>query len=83
MAKIEVFIAGCPLCDEAVETVKQTACPNCEVTIYDLRTDTTALGRAKQYGINRVPAVAVNGKLSSCCEGSKVDPEALRAAGVG
>jgi hypothetical protein len=37
MANIEVFIAGCPLCDEAVRTVNETACPNCTVTVYDLR----------------------------------------------
>lgn len=86
MTKIEVFIAGCPLCDEAVKTVRETACPNCEITVYDLRegcaTD-ECWDNAQQYGIARLPAVVVDGKLASCCEGSKVNPDQLRAAGAG
>lgn len=86
MAKIEVFIAGCPLCDEAVRTVKETACPNCTVTVYDLREGcetNECREKAAEYGISRVPAVVVDGKLCSCCEGSKVNANDLRAAGVG
>lgn len=86
MAKIEVFIAGCPLCDEAVRIVKETACPNCEIMVYDLREGCGAMEcrrKADEYGVARVPAVVVNGKLASCCEGSRVDADALRAAGVG
>lgn len=86
MAKIEVFIAGCPLCDEAVKTVRETACSNCTITIHDLRegcaTD-ECREKAKAYGVTRVPAVVVNGTLAQCCEGSKINPEILRAAGVG
>lgn len=86
MAKIEVFIAGCPLCDEAVKTVKEAACPNCEITVYDLREGCETMEcreKAAAYGVARVPAVVVDGKLCSCCEGSKVDAASLRAAGVG
>ena len=88
MAKrqVEVFIAGCPLCDEAVKTVREVACDSCEVTIHDLREGFAAkeaLETAKRYGVNRVPSVVVDGKLCSCCEGSKVNPDDLRAAGVG
>jgi hypothetical protein len=25
---VEVFVAGCPLCDDAVKLVRETACPN-------------------------------------------------------
>ena len=35
--KVEVFVAGCPLCDETVELVKKLACPGCDVTIYNLQ----------------------------------------------
>jgi hypothetical protein len=86
MAKIEIFIAGCPLCDDAVKTVRETACPNSEITVYDLLEGcATNLCREKaaQYEVNRVPAVVVDGRLCSCCEGSKVNAEDLRAAGVG
>lgn len=86
MAHIEVFVAGCPLCDEAVKTVEETACPNCTITVYDLREGCETMEcreKAKAYCITRVPAVVVDGKLCSCCVGSKVDAAALRAAGVG
>ncbi len=34
---VEVFTAGCPLCDETVKLVKNLACFSCEVKIYDFR----------------------------------------------
>ena len=84
--KVEVFTAGCPVCDEAVKTVKAAACPSCEVVVYDLNkgceTNECRL-KAKEYGIERVPAVAVNGKLLDCCKDGAVDAGALRAAGIG
>jgi hypothetical protein len=80
--KIEVFSAGCSCCDETVHLVKQAACPSCDVEVLDMRQDDVAQ-RAKQLGIRSVPAVAVDGKLSSCCAGRGVDEAALRAAGLG
>lgn len=86
MPNIEVFIAGCPCCDEAVKTVKETACERCEVTIHDLREEfatSDSREKAKQYGINKVPAVVIDGKLSDCCQHGPVSADSLRAAGVG
>lgn len=82
MAKIEVFIAGCSLCEPAVQTVKDTACPNCEVTIYNLQ-DGEGKAEAEKYGVTRVPTVVVNGKVAGCCRTGSVNAEDLRAAGVG
>ncbi|MGB7441524.1 MAG: thioredoxin family protein [Coleofasciculaceae cyanobacterium] len=87
MAKrlVEVFVTGCPLCDGTVKLVRELACPNCEVKIYDLH-EGDAQGREKttQYGIHRVPAVVVDGKLAECCQNQQpVSREALLAAGVG
>lgn len=81
--QVEVFTAGCPLCDEAVELVKQIACPSCEVVVHDLRAGGEAEGRARSYGVNSVPAVVVDGRLAECCTRGPVDEETLRAAGVG
>ncbi len=84
--KVEVFTAGCPVCDEAVKTVRETACPDCEITVYDLNKGCETgecMEKAKAYGIKRVPAVAVDGKLLECCRQGGVDVSALRAAGVG
>ena len=82
---VEVFIAGCPLCDETVKLVKELACSNCEVKIYDLHRENAA-GKEKrtQYGIHRVPAVVVDGKLAECCSSQQpVSRQMLVAAGIG
>ncbi len=84
--KVEVFTAGCPVCDEAVKAVRDTACPSCEVTVYDLNkgcATNDCRDKAKAYGVNRVPAVAVDGKLLECCRHGGIDASVLRAAGVG
>ncbi|MBI4350689.1 MAG: glutaredoxin [Elusimicrobia bacterium] len=84
--KIEVFTAGCPVCDEAVKTVKAAACPNCEVVVYDLNKGcgtNECRDKAVAYGIERLPAVAVDGRLLDCCRQGPVTAEALKAAGVG
>lgn len=84
--KVEVFTSGCPLCEPVVELVKKTACSSCDVVVYDLNAGCATnecRTKAKQYGITRVPAVVVNGKLLECCETGTVSEEALKAAGVG
>lgn len=84
--QVEVFTAGCPLCDEAVKLVQSLACPNCEVTVYDFRegcATNECRTKAKEYGIQRVPAVVIDGKLADCCRVGPVSAEALRAAGLG
>ena len=80
--KIEIFSAGCPACDEAIQTVKQIACPSCETEVLDMRQPEVA-HRAKQLGISRVPAIVIDGKLAECCAVGGVDEQVLRAAGVG
>ena len=79
---VEVFTAGCPLCENVVELVQDLACDSCRVQVVSLRDD-DGQRRAKAVGVQSVPAVAVNGTLASCCEGRGVDEEALRAAGIG
>lgn len=79
--KIEVFVAGCPLCEETVKTVNQLSCESCDVTIVDL--NGAGMERAKELGVKAVPAVAVDGKLLDCCAISGPTSEALKAAGIG
>ncbi|MCH7646924.1 MAG: glutaredoxin, partial [Nitrospinae bacterium] len=59
--QVEVFTAGCPLCEDAVALVKGLACPSCEVVVHDLRADGEAVSRARRFGVNAVPAVVVDG----------------------
>lgn len=84
--QIEVFTAGCPVCEPVVKTVKEMACNSCEVTVYDLikLSDTKiCVDKIKEYNITSLPAVAVNGKLLSCCTNRGVSKEELEAAGIG
>lgn len=80
--RIEVFSAGCKVCDETIEAIRQGACPSCEIIVHDMKTIDVA-ARAKALGIRSVPAVVIDGRLASCCAGRGVDQAALRAAGLG
>lgn len=80
--KVEVFSAGCPACRTAIDLVNRLACPSCDVLILDMN-DISAAERARALGVRSVPAVAVDGRLLSCCAGAGIDEQALRAAGVG
>ncbi|MFV8326867.1 thioredoxin family protein [Flavobacterium sp. ZS1P14] len=84
--QIEVFTAGCPVCEPVVKLVKEMACSSCEVTIYNLAEQCDSkvcVDKMKEYNITSLPAVAVNGELLSCCKGNEVSKEALAAAGIG
>ena len=80
--KIEIFSAGCPLCSEAEKTVRELACPSCDVTVLNMQ-DPESLKRAKELGVHSVPAVAVDGKLADCCAGRGIDEKILQDAGLG
>ena len=84
--KIEVFTSGCPVCEPTVDLVKKTACSTCEVVAYDLNAGCATnecRDKAKKYGVSRLPAVVVDGKLLDCCKTGPVSEQALRTAGVG
>jgi len=80
--KIEVFSAGCPLCEETAARVKELACPSCEVEIVDMN-DSKGATRARALNVHSVPAVAINGELAGCCTGRGPDEATLRNAGLG
>lgn len=80
--KVEVFSAGCPVCDETITLVNRIACSSCEVSVLDMN-DSVVATRAKQLGIRSIPAVLIDGELAACCAGRRVDEAALRAAGLG
>jgi glutaredoxin len=80
--KIEIFSAGCPVCDEAVEMVNRNACSSCEIEVLDMKNPEVAK-RAKELGVRSIPAVAIDGKLADCCAGRGPDEESLKAEGIG
>ncbi len=82
---VEVFTAGCPLCEDAVRLVTSLACPGCEVQIYDLRegcATNECREKAARYGVTAVPAVAVNGVVLDCCQREPIRADRLSAAGI-
>lgn len=80
--KIEVFSAGCAVCEDTISLINSVACPSCEVEILDMHKPDVAK-KSKRYGIRSIPAVVVNGKLADCCVGRGPDEGQLRAAGIG
>jgi glutaredoxin len=79
--KVEIFSAGCPVCEEAVSVVNRLSCASCEVTVLDMKNPDVAK-RAKNLGIGSVPAVVIDGRLAECC-GRGINEETLKAAGLG
>ena len=79
--RVEVFTAGCPVCEEVVALVKRLACDSCEVSVLPM-SDPAVASRAREIGIRSVPFVVIDGHLADCCA---YGPEeaALRAAGLG
>jgi glutaredoxin len=80
--QIEVFSAGCSVCQETIEMVKRNACQSCEITVLDMNNSNVA-DRAKQLGVRSVPAVVIDGKLADCCSGRGPEEATLKAAGLG
>lgn len=79
--KVEIFSAGCPVCEEAISVVNRMACSSCEITVLEMKNPDVA-SRAKILGIGSVPAVVIDGRLAECC-GQGINEETLKAAGLG
>ena len=79
--KVEVFSSGCPVCNEAADLIHRLACDECEVSVLDMH-DAQVASRAKELGVQSVPAVVLDGTLASCCTGRGVNEFSLRAAGL-
>jgi hypothetical protein len=80
--KIEIFSAGCPECEKAIQLVRGIACSSCEIEVLDMHNPDVATKAAK-YGVLRLPAIMVDEKLADCCTVPGVDEAALRSAGIG
>jgi len=84
--QIEIFTAGCPVCEPVVTLVKETACENCEITIHNLSQQCESkicVTKMEEYGVKRLPAIAVDGKLIGCCKNVEITKDDLLNAGIG
>ena len=82
MRKIEIFTAGCPVCNEQVQKIKELACISCDIEVLNVNENSEALMRSKSFGIKRLPSVVINGVLAECCS-SGIDFELLKSMGLG
>jgi len=80
--QVEIFTAGCPVCEPVVQLVKDTAGTHCDISIHNLSEDPNEAIR-KKYSLTRLPAVAVDGKLLDCCKKIAITKEDLIGAGIG
>ena len=80
--KIEIFSAGCSVCQETIDMVKRNAGESCEIEVLDMK-DSHVAARAKQLGVRSVPAIVIDSKLADCCAGRGPDEATLKAAGLG
>ena len=81
--RIEIFSAGCALCEAAETLVREVAGGHQEIVVHDLRRHPEAAARAAEHGVNAVPAIVVDGRLLGCCRNAGPSTEELVAAGVG
>ena len=75
--KVEVFSAGCALCEEVIDVARREVGSSSEVIVQNMM-DARVLSRAEKVGIRSVPAVVIDGKLASCCAGRGVDVQVLK-----
>jgi hypothetical protein len=80
--QIEIFTAGCLVCEPVVQLVKDTAGVNCDITIHNL-SELYDVDICKKHNIKRLPAVAVDGKLLDCCKNIDITKKDLINAGIG
>lgn len=80
--KIEIFSAGCSVCDDTIDLINEIACPSCEISVLDMQ-DQSVADRARSLGVKSVPAVAIDGRLAGCCAERGVDLHTLEQSGVG
>jgi len=79
---IEIYSAGCAVCEQTVQRVRELACDSCDLEVRNMNNADVA-AKAAALGIRSVPAVVIDGVLADCCAGRGPDEAALRAAGLG
>lgn len=80
--KIEIFTAGCNVCQTAVEQVRKEACGSCDIEVLEMNSPDVQR-RAKDLGIASLPAIAIDGQLADCCASRGINLDVLHKAGLG
>ena len=80
--QIDIYSAGCAVCEDTVTMVRDLACASCNITVRDM-TDPSVAREAERLGIKAVPAVVINARVADCCAAGGPDADALESAGIG
>lgn len=78
--KVEVFTAGCKFCSNVESQVQEVVADQHEVVVYNLNDEnhsTEYYEKAKNYGVNSLPSVVVDGELLGCCKTNGFDKSLL------
>jgi hypothetical protein len=59
---VEIFTAGCPLCQQTAYLIQQVGNGFCDIIVSDVRDETVA-DRVRALGLRYFPSVMVDGKL--------------------
>jgi glutaredoxin 3 len=57
---VEIFSAGCGMCESIIHMANRFACHDCVVTVHDTH-DSSLLDRVKHLGARSLPALVVDG----------------------
>ena len=61
--KIEIFTAGCPLCQETVAAVKK-AVAGCGCDVVEHNISSRISSGAQRYGVKAVPTAVIDGQIT-------------------
>lgn len=77
--KVEVFLEVATTREEIIQALRREACPGCEITIRDVA-DPKNKARAAHLGIDKLPAIVLNGKPLAYCRKPCPAGKAVREA---
>lgn len=81
--RVEIFSAGCTMCEEAIKLVQEIACRSCDVQVRDVREPEVAT-LAKSLGIRSVPSIVITAsEVAACCSERGPDEAILQREGLG
>lgn len=80
--KIEIYSAGCGVCQDFLARVTALACSSCEISVHDTQVASIA-AKAKELGVRFLPALVVNGELLIPDLGGVYSDDQLRKSGIG
>lgn len=61
---IEIYSAGCPMCQEVINTITVGKCAGCEMMVYDLNSNSQSVRESiERYGIRVAPTIVIDGKI--------------------